>query len=656
VTGRGARVRGSARALRVLGALLALVLLASCANARPAPVAPPAPPPPPPPANPVEVGTRLVVGVGDLGSGFNPHLISDQSPVNTAVAAMTLPSVFRPGPNGEEQLDTTVATSARVTSTAPFTVSYELNLAAAWSDNAPIAAEDFVYLWQRMRSAPDVIDSAGYRLITDVRSRAGGKAVDVVFSQAYPHWPELFGNLLPAHLLRIAPRGWGPALAESIPVSGGPFVVNSVDRARGQIVLVRNDHYWGTPAVLDSLELRRLDPGPTVDELRSGELAIAHVWADQDWLDALRQLGRAVRLQSVAQPVVVQLAMRTDQGVMTDVRVRRAVGALLNRDTLVAIGTGDGAGGVRDDAQLLPPSDPGYRSTAPPAALHPDPVFARAQLTQAGYLPDAAGDYTLRGVPLRVTIGAPIERPRYVEIAQEAARELTAAGVQAQVVTAPGGVLDTEAMVPAPAGSGPSSAGAGSGPSSASPGTRPAAATAPVPPPTANPAPAPRPGPNPGPAPRPGPNPGPAPRPGPGAAAPTPSPGPAPAAPAQVVVDITVMPRAVGAELATTAASNYGCLPGTAGVGQPARNPTGFCSAALQPVLDALLLGAVTADQGRPTLEQVLWQQVPALPLFQVVTTLATTPAGDRATGTLGPGPLTVGPFATAPTWQPVPR
>jgi hypothetical protein len=64
----------------------------------------------------------------------------------------------------------------------------------------------------------------------------------------------------------------------------------------------------------------------------------------------------------------------------------------------------------------------------------------------------------------------------------------------------------------------------------------------------------------------------------------------------------------------------------------------------------------VTADQGRPTLEQVLWQQVPALPLFQVVTTLATTPAGDRATGTLGPGPLTVGPFATAPTWQPVPR
>ncbi len=110
----------------------------------------------------------------------------DQSPVTQAISALVLPSVFRPDANGALQLDRTVATSAQVTSTAPFTVSYELNVQASWSSGAPIAAEDFVYLWQQMRSQPGTIGSSGYRAITDVRSRAGGKAVDVVFDRRLP--------------------------------------------------------------------------------------------------------------------------------------------------------------------------------------------------------------------------------------------------------------------------------------------------------------------------------------------------------------------------------------------------------------------------------------------------------------------------------------
>ena len=108
-----------------------------------------------------------------------------------------LPSVFRPDIDGDLQLDQTVATSAQVTAQNPFTVTYELNLEASWTSNAPIAAEDFVYLWERMRDEPGVVDAAGYRLITDVRSRAAGKAVDVVFSQPYPAWKTLFSEPAP---------------------------------------------------------------------------------------------------------------------------------------------------------------------------------------------------------------------------------------------------------------------------------------------------------------------------------------------------------------------------------------------------------------------------------------------------------------------------
>ncbi|MGH3569638.1 MAG: ABC transporter family substrate-binding protein, partial [Pseudonocardia sp.] len=191
---------GSARwGERGLVVLLA-VLLAACTTA-PAPLPPPPAPPPAPAAAPIEP-TRLVVAVDELGPGFNPHLLAHLSPTTTALATLVLPSVFRPDADGVLRLDRTVVTSAEVISTDPFTVSYEIDLRASWSTNTPIAAEDFVYLWQRMRGEPGVVDAAGYRLITDVRSRAGGKAVDVVFAKPYPAWQHLFTNLLPASILK----------------------------------------------------------------------------------------------------------------------------------------------------------------------------------------------------------------------------------------------------------------------------------------------------------------------------------------------------------------------------------------------------------------------------------------------------------------------
>ena len=45
------------------------------------------------------VVSTVVVAIDDIGLGFNPHLRSDQSPATAAVAAMVLPSPFRPTPD-----------------------------------------------------------------------------------------------------------------------------------------------------------------------------------------------------------------------------------------------------------------------------------------------------------------------------------------------------------------------------------------------------------------------------------------------------------------------------------------------------------------------------------------------------------------------------
>lgn len=44
---------------------------------------------------PVPQRNTVVVAIDDIGAGFNPHLLADQSPVGNAVAELVLPSAFR---------------------------------------------------------------------------------------------------------------------------------------------------------------------------------------------------------------------------------------------------------------------------------------------------------------------------------------------------------------------------------------------------------------------------------------------------------------------------------------------------------------------------------------------------------------------------------
>jgi ABC-type transport system substrate-binding protein len=586
------------RSRAVLILLLAL-LLAACSNQ------PVGPPPPPPIPTPQAEPTQLVVGIDGIPGGFNPHLLANQSPVTTALATLVLPSVFRVDAQGVPQLDPTIATSAKVVSTTPFTVSYELNLEASWSDNAPIAAEDFVYLWERMRGDAGVTDAAGYRLISDVRSRAGGKAVDVVFSQPYPGWQRLFSDMLPAHLLKDAPGSWTGATVGGLPASGGPFKVLTVDRARGEVVLARNDAYWATPAVLDQLAFRRLDATSTAAGLASGDVDIALPEAVPEIRAALGGLTPAPRVQTAPRPTVVSLGMRGDSGPMADPRVRQAIGALVDREAVRAAVAPEA---LPADAFGLAPSEPGYAPTAPPGApARPDPAAAAQQFAAAGWTRNlTTGRWdTKLGTPARLVIGAAAESREDQHVAQVVAEQLDAAGIDTTVVAPPGVDLFSQATVPA---------------------TPPS--TTPTPTPMPTPAAA-----------------------GPATAPSTTAPPTTAAAPGGgVQVDLMVLPRAVGGDVGTELASDYGCPQPTSIVPDPPRSPTGFCFPPLQPLFDELVSATPRPDTAA-TVEKVLWQQLPELPLFQPVGLVVSSAAADAATN-VGPGPLGSGPVTGAQKWR----
>ncbi|MFJ4652393.1 ABC transporter family substrate-binding protein [Nocardia sp. NPDC088792] len=388
--------------------------------------------------------TSVTVAVDDIGIGFNPHLRSQQSPTSSAVASMVLPSPFRPQPTPgvpggiDWVMDPAFMVSADVTAQEPFTITYQIKNDASWSDGAPIAAEDFKYLWQQMITQPGVVDPAGYRLISDVSSSAGGKTVVVTMSEPYPAWRQLFTDLLPQHLIKDS--GFEQGLMDTIRVSGGQFRIKQADRGREELLLERNDRYWGQPAVPDQILLRRGGtPAQVAESLRVGDAQMALVHGGVA-LQAQLAAIPSVRTAIMAQSREMQLVLNGRTGDLADVRVRKAVLGLLDPTLLATVGAQTGSWVEPARAQVLSPSDPGYAPTAPPR-ISSDEAFGLLAEAGFGRAPETppSGSTTSpapqprpivkNGKTLTVRIGTVDSDVTTLAVANTAADQLRSAGI-----------------------------------------------------------------------------------------------------------------------------------------------------------------------------------------------------------------------------------
>jgi ABC-type transport system substrate-binding protein len=405
---------------------------------------------------PTPKASQIIMAIDSIGAGFNPHLLSDQSPVNAAISALVLPSSFRPVPDqatptgSRWEMDPTLLISADVTGQSPFTVTYKIRPEAAWTDNAPIAADDFWYLWRQMVSQPGVVDPAGYDLVTGVQSVDGGKTAVVTFAQPYPAWRELFNDLLPAHIVKDVPGGFPAGLTRAMPVTGGQFRVETIDPQRDEILLARNDRFWGTPAKPDQILFRRGGaPAALADSIRNGDTQVAQVHGGAA---AFAQLSAIpdVRTARMITPRVMQLTLRADQPKLADPIVRKAILGLLDVQLLAAVGAGSDNSLTLDQALVRTPSDPGYVATAPPplgkeralqlfteAGYQVDRTVTEAPAPstgQSGPTEPTRGRISRNGETLNLAIGAAANDPTSVAVANTAADQLRSVGISATVL------------------------------------------------------------------------------------------------------------------------------------------------------------------------------------------------------------------------------
>ncbi len=560
-------------ACRVVTALVAGAALAACTPQPPPAAAPPTSAVASPPAR------EVVLGVDQLVGGFNPHTLADVTPVSEAVAGLLLPSAFHQTPDGLWVLDHTLLTSAEVTSTAPFTVTYRIRRNAQWSDVTPIAAEDFGYLADQMRTQPGVVDSAGYQLIDQVVSRDGGRTAEVIFHRPYAGWRTLFHHLLPAHLLKDAPGGWSRALDAGLPVSGGPFAMTSVDRSRGELVLERNDRYWDTPVRVDRIRVRQVSEAALVEALRTGGAQGALFSRPNAITESLLRAA-GLTPSVVPQPVLVSVLLRPASHVLRDQRVRTAVAAVLDRPSLIATGVASGpSAALRADSAVLAPSAPEYHATAPATGVPvvPDLDSARRLLIAAGYTRAPAG-WQRAGQLLRLVVVAPANREPYGTIAARVADQLRTAGLDAELRE-----VDPDELF-----------GTMLGPNADARGGIAEVAT------------------------------------------------PAGASASQPGIDIVVLPQPAAGHPATQLASWYGCplvVPARLAPAPP--NLAKFCDLALQPLIERALTQDDAAGPVPPAVELALWDRVVTVPLYQPVSLFVTTSQlSGTAPGTPLAGPL----------------
>ncbi len=235
----------------------------------------------------VKSGGSITFALDQDISGFNVLQADDNQFVLQEILDQVWPMTYVVSPSLKPVLNTNIVTSAKVTSTSPQTVVYQINPKATWSDGTPISAQDFIYNWQAQSGSPKYKDvggkaflpasTAGYSSIKSVTSSNNGKTATVVFATPFSDWQSLFWPMVPAHIAQKVGfnsgfQNFGPA----VQVSGGPYMIQSYTQGES-LVEVPNPHYWGTPGKLSKIVFRFItDDTQIPPAMQNGEVHVTN--------------------------------------------------------------------------------------------------------------------------------------------------------------------------------------------------------------------------------------------------------------------------------------------------------------------------------------------------------------------------------------------
>ncbi|MFD6390339.1 ABC transporter family substrate-binding protein [Nocardia sp. NPDC055029] len=228
--------------------------------------------------------------VSELRDGGNLRLATSALPQNwnalhndgndagtAALLRPVMPRAFTTDAAANLSVNTDFFTDIQLTGTDPQQVTYTINPEAVWSDGTPISWEDIQSQATALSGADKaylIANNSGFDRVEKVERGVDDKQAVITFKEHYADWRGQFaGNsfLFPKSATATA-EAFNNSQVDALGLSAGPFIVQSVDRAQGRVVLARNPKWWGDTPKLDTFTFSVLSSEATLPALQNNEI------------------------------------------------------------------------------------------------------------------------------------------------------------------------------------------------------------------------------------------------------------------------------------------------------------------------------------------------------------------------------------------------
>ncbi|MCC7077272.1 MAG: peptide ABC transporter substrate-binding protein [Acidimicrobiia bacterium] len=284
-------------------------------------------------------GGDIVMALEEEPSGLNPWTSVGRNPATAAVAGPILAQLISYTPDfGYEPV--LLAELPELAETEPMKVRYRIRDEAVWDDGSPVTAADVQYtLTQVLAPANDVLSRDGYELIKDGTLSdvsQDGKSFTLAFTEPYGPWLELFASSAQPILQAVKMQGqdFNSALNDGIPFASGPYKLGTWTKGN-EIVLVRNDAWWGDGPYLDEIHFRFAEAKDLqVAAIREGEANAVSVYRTPDVALELREVPN-ITVQTTGGPLWEHLDFNLQDPLLGLTEVRQAIGYAIDRGEIV---------------------------------------------------------------------------------------------------------------------------------------------------------------------------------------------------------------------------------------------------------------------------------------------------------------------------------
>ncbi|WP_028937521.1 ABC transporter family substrate-binding protein [Pseudonocardia spinosispora] len=386
----------------------------------------------PHPRDQIRDGGTLRLPIDIFPNNYNYNQVDGTNSDILAITEATLPYQFTTMPDGGVVLNHDYLTSAVLTSTAPQVVTYTINPKATWSDGTPFSWRDFESYWKSLNGSNPaylVSGTVGYQDITSVTRGVDDKQAVVTFGKPFAEWQGLFSPFAPSSLTST-PEAFNTAWKSTLPVTAGPFTIDSIDQTRKTVTLKRDPKWWGTPAKLDRIIFTQYEQSAQADALANNELDYYEIGADLNLLRRAQTTPGAVVRDAPSQ-YSYQVTMNGAGGaLLSDLPLRQAVVQGIDRTAI----TKQMIGQIEPDAKpngnhLYNPGSKYYQDHA--GELPFDRAKAEQTLDSLGWVRAGAGrQKDGKQLTLRLVFG---ESPTNQDIAKAIQNQLAQIGVTVEL-------------------------------------------------------------------------------------------------------------------------------------------------------------------------------------------------------------------------------